>query len=72
MPGLVQIEDKAFFGCTGLQYATIPDTVKWVGKQAFFGCDNLIHIIVPKHLKLKAKDFLPKVGPFYKARITFM
>ena len=39
---VTEISSSAFSGCTDLQFLSIPNCVKNIGKYAFVGCENLI------------------------------
>lgn len=48
--GLTSIEDKMFFGCTGIREISIPDTVSSIGAYAFAKCGSLESIVCPTGL----------------------
>lgn len=43
----VGIASRAFKNYKNLKYITIPDSVKYIGKEAFFGCENLDFVNMP-------------------------
>ena len=44
---VTSIEDRAFYGCSGLTSITIPDTVTSIGSDAFWDCSSLTGITIP-------------------------
>ena len=44
---VTSIGEVAFYACTGLSSATIPDSVKSIDDRAFAGCTNLTSISLP-------------------------
>ena len=42
--GITQIGDYAFYGCTGLETAPIPETTQKIGYRAFYGCTSLAEV----------------------------
>ena len=46
-PGVTQIGDYAFQGCTNLASITIPETVNSLGEGAFMGCSSLSSVNIP-------------------------
>lgn len=47
---VVQIEDDAFKGCTGLTSIVIPSSITSIGYNAFYGCTNLQNINIPSSI----------------------
>ena len=45
--GVTHIEDRAFWGCSGIKELILPDTLKFVGEDAFEGCSGLEKVYVP-------------------------
>ena len=45
--GVTNIDDFAFYGCTGLMSVTIPDSVTSIGDSAFEGCEKLTNLVIP-------------------------
>ncbi len=45
--GISKIGMSAFFGCSGLTNATIPDSVRLIDAYAFNGCSSLLNIALP-------------------------
>lgn len=41
------IGKNAFYGCAGLKWVNIPNTVTEIGKNAFYGCESLETIVIP-------------------------
>ena len=54
--GTVGTADFAFLGCTGLTYAVIPDSVKFLGKSAFESCQRLSYVSLGSGLTELADD----------------
>ena len=44
---ITEINQGAFFYCTGLTSVTIPDSVTSIGEQAFYGCTGLTSVTIP-------------------------
>ena len=47
---VTQINDQAFFRCTGLTSITIPNTITSIGIDAFLGCTNLTSVTIPNSI----------------------
>ncbi len=47
---LSSIGDNAFYGCTGLGWIDIPDSVSHIGTAAFWGCSGLVSVSLPNGL----------------------
>jgi len=45
--GTTQIANKAFSGCSGLKFITIPNSVTSIGEEVFKDCSNLASITIP-------------------------
>lgn len=41
------IDEKAFYGCSGVTNVDIPNSVITIGNYAFDGCSGLTHVIIP-------------------------
>lgn len=48
--GTKTINDKLFFGCTGLSSVEIPSSVTKIGREAFKDCTNLASISIPQSI----------------------
>jgi hypothetical protein len=46
-PGVTDIEDRAFSGCSALTSITIPEGVTAIGESAFKGCSALTSVTIP-------------------------
>ena len=44
----IQVNDNAFYGCSGMSAVIIPNSVTSIGSQAFRGCSNLTFVAVPQ------------------------
>lgn len=56
--GSYEIGNNAFYGCTSLTSATIPDSVTSIGYLAFYDCTNLTKILLPNDIiKIGKKAF---------------
>lgn len=42
--GVKIIENRAFYGCTGIESVTVPNSVVSIGEDAFTGCDGLTNM----------------------------
>ena len=49
-PTVWKVDEKAFYGCTGLQSIDFK-TVSTIGQSAFQGCSNLAKVIIPNGVK---------------------
>lgn len=49
--GASAVPDYCFYGCTGLEAVSLPDTAAAVGDFAFYGCDRLAVVTLPDGLK---------------------
>ena len=45
--GVTNVGDYAFYGCSRLTSAIMPNSVTKIGRQAFRNCSNLISVIIP-------------------------
>ena len=45
--GIAAIESRAFYGCSGLKAAMLPETLEKIGESAFAGCGSLESISIP-------------------------
>lgn len=48
---LQEIEDEAFFGCTQIQEAVLPEGTTTIGERAFKNCEHLCRIELPSSLE---------------------
>ena len=48
---VTQINDYAFYGCSGLTSVTIPDSVTVINRYAFQNCTGLTHVTVPDSVR---------------------
>ena len=48
---VTSIEEKAFYGCSGLTSITIPYSVTSIGGSAFSGCSGLTSVTIPNSVK---------------------
>lgn len=46
MEGIEHIGDKAFYGCTGIEKITIPNSVTALGTRAFYKCEGLKELTI--------------------------
>ena len=44
---VMEICERAFYGCENLRDVVIPDSVKVIAKEAFFGCSSLVDVKIP-------------------------
>jgi len=49
--GIIEIPDKAFYHCIGIESVIIPESVSKIGARAFYGCLNLKRIYIPDTVK---------------------
>ena len=47
LDGVTSIDDRAFYGCTGLTSVTMPGSVTSIGESAFEDCSSLTNITIP-------------------------
>ena len=46
--GIKSITQECFFGCSNLQYITIPSSIEKIGNGAFCGCAKLSSVVLPE------------------------
>ena len=54
--GTKGIADGAFYNCTGLASAAIPDSVTYIGEDAFSGCPGLTSVTIPDGVSYIGKN----------------
>ncbi len=45
---ITNIEDEAFYDCTGITRVVIPETVETIGQEAFYNCSDLVSVKIPE------------------------
>ena len=55
-----EIEEKAFYGCTGLVSVVIQDGVEKIRCDAFNGCTNLTSVVIPDSVKTIENGAFPE------------
>ncbi len=48
---VVEIDEKAFYGMSGITAVYIPNSIKKIGERAFFGCYNMTTLNVPDNVE---------------------
>lgn len=67
--GITEIEPEAFYGCSSLIYAELPDSLKTLGSNAFEYCSRLINVRLPRSLDNQAQIYASFLyTPFIQAR----
>ena len=51
-PGIMNIGNYAFSGCTSLAGVTIPESVTSIGESAFCDCDSLMSVTIPESVTI--------------------
>lgn len=49
---VTEIDDYAFYSCSGLKSVTIPNTITSIGQKAFYGCVLLSNITIPNSVTI--------------------
>ena len=50
--GLTEINDYAFYGCSGMTSVNIPKSVKTIGKASFYNCNSLATVTIPEKVTM--------------------
>ena len=53
---VLAIGKKAFYGCTGLNHVTIPNSAVTIGDQAFYWCQGLTSVTIPNSVTTIGND----------------
>ena len=48
---LKEIGDRAFYGCTSIEYFNLTNLVEKIGDSAFGGCSSLLSMAIPSTVK---------------------
>ena len=67
---LKEIRSKAFYNCTDLAYADIPDSVETIGTGAFSECSNLAEVRIGKGLKEIAENAFASDSSLVRAELS--
>ncbi len=67
--GITEIDSEAFYGCSSLIYAELPDSLKKLGSNSFEYCSRLINVRLPRGMDNQAQLYASFLyTPFIQAR----